>query len=85
MIYKLNSLIRLIKKLSLSDSSRTAYVKNQEVHSSLLTQNITPVSLPKAAALEQLTDRNPEYRHRSAVSVFSTTGSLLPTQCSTII
>lgn len=60
MVYELNSLIRLIKKLSLSDTSRIAYVKNQEAHSSLLTHNITPVSLPKAAALEQVTDQNPE-------------------------
>lgn len=56
MVYKLNSLIRLIKKLSLSDTSRTACDENQEAHSSLLTQSITPVSLPKAAALEQVTD-----------------------------
>ena len=46
----------LIKILSLTDASRTAYVKNKEAHFSLFTYSITLVSLPKATALGQMTD-----------------------------
>lgn len=46
----------LTKKFSLTDTSRTAYVKNKEAHFSLFTHSITLVSLLKAAALGQVTD-----------------------------
>lgn len=55
MVDTLNSSIRLIKKLSLSDTSTTAYIKNEEARSGLSTQNITPMSLPKVAALGKVT------------------------------
>lgn len=80
----------LIKKLSLTDTSRIAYVKNKEAHFSLFTYSVSLVSLPKVAALGQVSGLprisvQANTQHLSAVSVLSTMGSLphQPCPCST--